>query len=72
MIRWIAKKVIREPKLENENDKTEIIRNLGEIGVFQIYFCGDVGFWVKNGCWYVNLRILGNMGKKKASKNDEK
>jgi hypothetical protein len=34
--------------------------------------CGDVGFWVKNGGWYVKLQSLGDMGKKNASKNEHK
>jgi len=32
----------------------------------------DVCFWVKNGGWYVNLRGLGKMDKKKTSKNVKK
>jgi hypothetical protein len=45
---------------------------LGKIGFFFAHLCGDVGFWVKNEGWCVNLRGLGGIGKKNASKNVEK
>jgi len=46
-----------------------------KFGVFQVFFLtfgANPCFWVKNGCWYVNMRDLGDMGKKNASKNVEK
>jgi hypothetical protein len=33
------------------------------------FFQGDVGFWGKNGAWWVNLLSLGKIGKKKTFKN---
>jgi hypothetical protein len=30
---------------------------------------GDVGFWGKNGVWWVSLQGLGEIGKKKTFKN---
>jgi hypothetical protein len=48
---------------------------LTEIGIFQLFlvhFCGDVGFWVKNGGWCVNLRSLDKEDKKNVQKNGAK
>ncbi len=47
----------------------------GKIGVFQVFFVHfreDIGYWVKNGGWCVNLQGLGDMDKKNASKNVKK
>ncbi len=47
----------------------------GKIGVFQVFFLSSGAnpcFWVKNGDWCVNLRGMGDIGKKKATKNVEK
>ncbi len=47
----------------------------GKIGVFQVFFVhfrADVGLWVINGGWCVNLRGMGDIGKKNVSKNVEK
>ena len=50
--------------MTNKNSKTE-----GESGFFKVFFEGDVGFWSKNGAWWVNLLGLGEIGKKKTFKN---
>ena len=42
------------------------------IWVFWGFFRGDVGFWGKNGVWWVNLLSLGEIGKKKTFKNVQK
>jgi len=55
--------------------KIEIFRNWGKLGFFQVFFLisgANPCFWAKNGGWYVNLRGLGDIGKKSASKNVEK
>jgi hypothetical protein len=36
------------------------------------FFRGDVGFWGKNGAWWVNLQALGKPGKEKTFKNVQK
>ena len=51
---------------------TKIIENWGKIGIFQVFLvhlCGDVGFWVNNGGWCVNLWSMGNIDKKNTQKN---
>jgi len=48
---------------------------LGEIGVFSVFFPflgANPCFWAKNEGWYVNMRGLGDIGKKNASKNVKK
>jgi len=42
------------------------------LGFFEVIFRGDVGFWGKNGVWWVNLLNLGKIGKKKTFKNIRK
>jgi len=47
----------------------------GNLGGFQVFFLileVNPCFWVKNGGRHVNLRGMGNIDKKNASKNDEK
>jgi hypothetical protein len=39
------------------------------LGFFEVVFRGDVGFWGKNGVWWVKLQGLGKAGKKKTFKN---
>jgi len=48
------------------------IENIGGIGFFWGFFWGDVGFWGRNGVWWVNMQGLGKMGKKKTFKNVQK
>jgi len=48
---------------------------LGEIGIFQffrVHFPADVVFSAVNEDWYVSLRGMGNVGKKKTSKKEHK
>ena len=40
--------------------------------VFLVHFLADVGFWANNGDWRVNLRGVGDIGKKNTSKNEYK
>jgi hypothetical protein len=42
------------------------------LGFFGVIFQEDVGFWGKNGAWWVNLCGLGKIGKKKTFKNVRK
>jgi hypothetical protein len=42
------------------------------LGFFEVIFQGDVGFWGKNGAWWVNLQGLGRIGKKKTFENVRK
>jgi len=46
--------------MTNKNSKIE-----GKSGFFKVFFEGDVGFWGKNGAWWVNLLSLGKIGKAK-------
>jgi hypothetical protein len=48
---------------------SRIIEKWGFLSFFQ---GGDVGFWGKNGAWWVNLLSLGKIGKKKTFKNVRK
>jgi len=43
-----------------------------KIGFFGLFYGGNVGFWGKNGGWFVNLWSLGKIGKKKAFENVRK
>jgi len=48
---------------------------MGKFGIFQVFFLisgANPCFWVKNGDQYVNMRGMGDIGKKNASKNVEK
>jgi len=51
---------------------TEIIRNFRKMEFFEFFLGGDIGFWGKNGVWWVNLQGLGKLGKKKTFKNVRK
>ena len=42
------------------------------MGFWGLFLWGDVGFWVKNGAWQVNLQGLGKIGKAKTFKNVRK
>ncbi len=42
------------------------------MGFWGDFFQGDVGFWGKNGVWWVKLQGLGKPGKKKTFKNVQK
>jgi len=53
--------------MTNKNSKIE-----GKSGFFKVFFEGDVGFWGKNGAWWVNLLSLGKIDKKKTFKNVQK
>jgi len=42
------------------------------LGFFEGVFRGYVGFWGKNGGWFIKLQGLGKIGKKKPLKNVRK
>ncbi len=44
----------------------------GKFGFFSVLFSANVGFWGKNGGWFVKLWGLGKIGKKKMVKNCKK
>ncbi|MBA7677369.1 hypothetical protein ES703_85626 [subsurface metagenome] len=44
----------------------------GKFGFFSVLFSANVGFWGKNGGWFVKLWGLGKMGKKKVVKKAQK
>ena len=46
--------------------------DLGENRIFRVIFRGNIGFWGKNGGWFVKLWGLGKIGKKKALENARK
>ena len=50
-----------------QNSKME-----GELGFFEVFWGGDVGFWGKNGGWGVSLWGLGKIGKAETFKNVRK
>jgi len=56
-----------EIKIQNQN-----FIDLGGNRVFFGFFSADVGFWAKNGGWFVKICGLGKIGKKKALKNEQK
>jgi len=47
------------------------IQNYRKMGKLRVNFGGNIGFWGKNGVWWVNLLSLGKIGKKKRSKTFE-
>jgi len=50
----------------------ENLRKLCLSGLFFLILGANPCFWVNNGDWYVNMRGMGKVGKKKASKNERK
>ncbi len=56
-----------EIKMINKNLKIG-----GKSGFLGFILKWDVGFWIKNGGWWVKLGGLGKTGKKKMEKNEEK
>jgi len=52
--------------------RTGIIQNCEKTGKLGVNFGGNIGFWVKNGDWWVKLQGLGKPGKKKTFKNVQK